>query len=143
VTRLILLILAALLTPTAAAAQSRQASATLTVESPLTVATSAPVRLKTTVLTNGAEGAAVVEADAPTVIMVGGDPDRVYRVRIPTDGGAAPAFSIVSDNGGDISDSGVSRLDGEGRDRLHITRLASPQAVSQDVASFPLSIVYE
>ena len=141
--RILLLILATLLAPAAASAQTRQATATLTVESPLTVASSAPVRLKTTVITNGAEGSVVVQADAPTVIMVGGDPDRVYRVRIPTDGGEAAAFSIVSDNGGDISDSGVSHLDGEGRDRLHITRLASRSSVSADVASFPLSIVYE
>ncbi|GAA0646360.1 hypothetical protein [Brevundimonas lenta] len=142
--RIPLLIVAALLLPTAAAAQSARSTSSLTIENSLQVATTAPVRLKVS-SEPGFEAVVSVQADAPAIIMVGGDPNRVYRVRIPNGGavGQAHAFRIVSDNGGDISTSGVSRLDSEGRDRLEITGLDGLLSVTDEAASFPLSIVYE
>ena len=142
--RAFLLIVAALLLPAAAAAQAVRATSTLTVDSALNVTSGAPVRLKTTVIAPGdAEGAP--QADATAVVMLGGDPNRVYRVRIPTASaaGVARAYRILSANGGDISESGVSHLDGEGRDRLEITGLDDLLLEAGGEASFPLSIVYE
>lgn len=141
----LLAVLAVLAAPSSVLAQSARGSATLTVESPLTVAPTAPVRLKalTTVDAPAVEGPAAL-ADAPTVVMVGGDPNRVYRVRIPNaSAGGQQAVRIISDNAGDVSDSGVGRLDAQGRDRLHITGYTGVLTEVQGRPTIPLSIVYE
>lgn len=141
----LLVALAALAAPSAVSAQSARGSATLTVESPLTVAPTAPLRLKgqTSGEAPTVEGALAL-ADAPTVVMVGGDPNRVYRVRIPNaSAGDQQAVRIISDNAGDVSDSGVGRLDAQGRDRLHITGYNGALTEVQGRPTIPLSIVYE
>lgn len=144
-TRLILIIAATLLAPTAVLAQSSPASSTMTVENALTVAPTAPVRLKPSVVVGApvAEGAAL--ADAPTVVMVSGDPNRVYRVRIPNASayGDPRGVRIVSDNAGDVSELGVSRLDALGQDRLEITAYSGVLVEVEGRQTIPLSIVYE
>lgn len=141
----LLAVLVAFAAPSAVLAQTPRGSATLTVESPLTVAPTAPVRLKgqTTGEAPTVQGALAL-ADAPTVVMVGGDPNRVYRVRIPNASATGEqAVRIISDNAGDVSDSGVGRLDAQGRDRLHITGYTGVLTEVQGRSTIPLSIVYE
>jgi hypothetical protein len=129
----------------AALAQSAPGSATLRVESPLTVAPTAPKRLAASATPESAPSDRLALADAPTVIMVGGDPNRVYRVRVPNASATGPAsgLRIISDNAGDVSESGVGRLDAEGRDRLEISGYNGLMTVVDGRPTIPLSIVYE
>lgn len=132
-----------------AAAQSRTATGTLTVERALTISTVRPLSFGPSQV-NGS----IVASTGPTqaVIQVTGDPGRIYRVRLPatlatsTPGATIEGFTISSDNSGDISQSLTARMDDVGRDRLHIggsLRRSGTIGLTEVTAAIPLSVDYE
>ena len=132
-----------------AAAQSRPAQASLTIERALTVSRVRPMTFK--------EGEGEVDAVASGsstegIIEVTGDPGRVYRVRLPeeiatgTEGATIDSFTLRSDNSGDISESLTARMDAHGFDRLHVggrLRRTAGLVITEVSAAVPLSIDYE
>lgn len=147
-----LLILAGLVAgvPAAAAAQSSNGSATLTVQRGLSIASVSPMRLQP----NEANVALSVSGsnlvDAPAMIQISGDPGRVYRIRLPQDQSdeGVPVIEdlkIWSATSGDISETRVARLDLQGQDLLRVSGRLRVR-IGDDgeaVAALPLSIDYE
>ncbi|WP_395652287.1 hypothetical protein [Brevundimonas sp.] len=151
-----------LATPTLA--QTRQAEATVTIERSVGVseisrmvfnasstqqtatatATAAPPPEQTSLMDQ--RGTA---SDAPAVIRISGDPGRAYRVNLPGSI-AAPqtnatitGFSVWSQNSGDITSSLTARMDGSGRDTLHVTGFLSSVAFTNVTAAVPIVVNYE
>jgi len=90
--------------------------------------------------------------DAPSVVMVRGDPGRVYRIRVPETLISDQGVSIVEDvqiwsaNTGDVSTVRVSHMDADGRDLLRITGRLRQQGPASDGAvltALPMTIDYE
>ena len=82
--------------------------------------------------------------DGAAVFRVGGDADRVYRIRL-ADGAASREVAIWSYNVGDVTHSRLARLDFSGYDTLRIssdTPLIFVDAAGRPTA-LPLSIDYE
>lgn len=132
-------------------AQQATGEASLNLVDRYAVSASQPMRLARTAGPRPSPAAPTVQPDAPAVIQVTGDAGQTYRVRVPR---FAPAgqeatvvegVSIVSANVGDVSDTGVARLDAQGRDtlrvvgRLNVLGADAPGAVT----ALPLSIDYE
>ena len=144
-----LLILALMCAAGPAFAQSRPATAALTVERALTMTGVQPMTFDA--------GHREVDAIASSsvseaIIEVTGDPGRVYRVRLPETVAADDAgttigsFTLRSDNSGDISESLTARMDANGFDRLHVggRLIRAPGLIITEVsAAVPLSIDYE
>lgn len=91
-----------------------------------------------------------ISADAPAVIQVTGDPNRVYRIRLPqvagVEGAVLEELQVHSQTSGDITSVGVARTNSEGRDLLTISgRLRSTNDGQATSARPPLlvAIVYE
>lgn len=91
-------------------------------------------------------------SDAPSVVMVRGDPGRVYRIRVPDTLVSDQGVSILEDlqiwsaNAGDVSVSRVSHMDLDGRDLLRITGRVRQGGSTQKggiITSLPLTIDYE
>jgi len=88
---------------------------------------------------------------APSVVMVRGDPGRVYRIRVPdtlvSDQGVAvvEALHIWSANTGDVSTARVSHMDLDGRDLLRITGRLRQEGSGRKggIMALPLTINYE
>ncbi len=131
---------------------SPPATASIGVQNSLNVATIRPMRFQTrdgrTSLSVTASGL----ADAPAMIQISGDPGRIYRIRVPRivtatgDTALIEDLRVLSQNSGDISETRVGRLDGEGQDLLRITgqlRILRSSDGTDTVAALPLSIDYE
>lgn len=132
-----------------AAAQSRSATGALTVERALTVSTVRPLSFGPSQVDGS-----IVSPTGPTeaVVQVTGDPGRLYRVRLPAaiatgvPGATIEGFTIWSDNSGDISQALTARMDGAGKDRLHIggsLRRPSTLTLIEVTTAIPLSVDYE
>ena len=132
-----------------ALSQSRQSTATITVERALTVSGVRPMTFKE----SGREVDAVSGSEvSEAVIEVTGDPGRVYRVRLPENieadgmGSTIDSFTLRSDNSGDISETLTARMDAHGFDRLHVggqLRRTPGLIITEVSAAIPLSIDYE
>lgn len=147
-----LLILTALIagTPVAAAAQSENGSASLTVRRGLSISTVSPMRLQPNEPGVSLSVTGSNPVDAPAMIQISGDPGRVYRIRLPQ-GEADQDVAVIEDlkiwsaNSGDISETRVARLDLQGHDLLRVSgrlriRLGDE---GEPIAALPLSIDYE
>lgn len=91
-------------------------------------------------------------SEAPSVVLVRGDPGRVYRIRVPDTLVSDQGVSIVEElqiwsvNAGDISTARVSHMDADGRDLLRITGRLRQDGSDQAggvITSLPLTIDYE
>lgn len=91
-------------------------------------------------------------SDAPSVVMVRGDPGRVYRIRVPDTLVSDQGVSIVEDlqiwsaNTGDVSTARVSHMDLDGRDLLRITGRLRQEGSGRNgaiITALPLTIDYE
>ncbi len=161
-TLVVLMGFAALAAP--AAAQTRQASAAVTVEravgvsqisrmifnatatedATITSAATAPSPEETTLVSSRA-----MAADAPAVIRISGDPGRAYRINLPRSisdpdtNATITDFSVWSDNSGDITETLSARMDQTGRDTLRVSGVLSVVAISDVSAAVPITVNYE
>ncbi|RZJ19678.1 MAG: hypothetical protein EON91_00160 [Brevundimonas sp.] len=142
------------LTAGASAAQAQQATAnaSLRVVDSYAVSATQPMRLARTASLRPSPTAPVSQPDAPAVIQVTGDAGQSYRVRVPRfvpasqDATVVEGVSVWSANAGDVSDTGMARMDAEGRDTLRVVgrlSLLGLDGVSNAVTALPLSIDYE
>lgn len=140
------------MTTSPALAQQAPATAGLRVLDSYAVSATQPMRLARTSGLRASPTAPVSQPDAPAVIQVSGDAGQSYRVRVPRfvpvaqDATVVEAVSVWSANAGDVSDTGMARMDAHGRDTLRIVgRLSLPglDSVSGGVTALPLSIDYE
>lgn len=131
-----------------AAAQSRaEASAGLQIQRGLNISAASPMQFQAG---SSARGAAT-PGDTPAVIVVSGDPGRLYRLRLPqfvsAPGGGAliEMLEVRSRSSGDISKSRVGRIDGSGSDILTIRgRLMGRMASEAKVTlAIPMSLDYD
>lgn len=124
----------------------------ITVQNRLNVATIRPMQFQTRV--GGGSLAVSVDglAAAPAMIQISGDPGRIYRIRVPrlvTSTGDIATISdlqVWSENSGDISGTGVGRLNADGQDLLRISgelRILRSDGGQEGIATLPLSIDYE
>lgn len=129
--------------------QPARTGASITIERSLTI--SSVQRMSFAPATSRA-GSAVMTQSSEAVIRVTGDPGRVYRVTLPAAVVAQPgdlsveAFTVISENSGDITDSLTARVDDSGLDRLHISgRLnqSSGITLTNVTASVPVGVDYE
>ena len=92
-----------------------------------------------------------IRPDAPALIRVSGDPGRLYRIRIPLTSDLASGAARINDlrilsvNAGDVSMSGVARMDHQGQDLLQISGSlrTSDNGRAETPPALPLSIDYE
>jgi hypothetical protein len=128
---------------------AQRASASLTIERSLSVATVRPMSFNPV---SSRTGGVVMTPSGPAVIRITGDPGRVYRVTLPTRVVAGPGdltvdtLTVISDNSGDITRNLTARMDSAGFDRLQITGLLSQQtgiAVTNVSAAVPIGVDYE
>lgn len=142
------------LTTGASAAQAQQAAANagLRVVDSYAVSATQPMRLARTAGLRASPSAPVSQPDAPAVIQVTGDAGQSYRVRVPRfvpasqDATVVEGVSVWSANAGDVSDTGMARMDAEGRDTLRVVgrlSLLGLDGVANAVTALPLSIDYE
>lgn len=151
-----LIVLAALVTLVAGAspalAQQATATAGLRVVDSYAVSATQPMRLARTSGLRASPTAPVSQPDAPAVIQVTGDAGQSYRVRVPRfvpasqDATVVEGVSVWSANAGDVSDTGMARMDAEGRDTLRVVgrlSLLGLESGANGVTALPLSIDYE
>lgn len=133
-------------------AQDATAGAGLQVVDRYAVSASQPMRLARTAGLKPTPAAPHSQPDAPAVIQVTGDAGQTYRVRVPRfvpagqEATVVEGVSIVSANSGDVSDTGVARMDAEGKDTLRVVgrlSLLGPDVLPNSVTALPLSIDYE
>jgi hypothetical protein len=137
-------LLAVLLAALPAPALAQQATASLTVQDGLSIATVRPLRVPVSEEGSTLGLTARQLAGGPAVIEVSGDANRVYRVQIAGDDPGAVPLEIVSSNTGDISAARIGVMDANGRDMLHIA--GDPETLRSmfgDAGRIPLSIQYE
>jgi hypothetical protein len=141
--RLLILTFATLaLATTDANAQSATGGAALEIQRSLSVATLSPMRFERDRDAAGLIADRQDAPDSPAVIRLSGDAGRAYRIRLPRlEGPALDGLMIWSANDGDISQTLSGRLDGDGRETLHVSGrlLIEPGRV----ATLPLSIDYD
>lgn len=146
---LLALFIAAVAVPTAHA-EVGSAAASLDVQRSLSIASARPIRL----LDESSASLTVegdIRPDAPALIRVSGDPGRLYRIRIPLTSDLASGAARISDlrilsvNAGDVSMSGVARMDHQGQDLLQISGSlrTSDNGRAETPPALPLSIDYE
>jgi len=140
------------LTTSPAVAQQTTATAGLRVIDGYAVSATQPMRLARTAGLRTAPTAPDSQPDAPAVIQVTGDAGQSYRVRVPRfvpaaqDATVVEGVSVWSANAGDVSDTGMARMDAEGRDTLRVVgrlSLLGLEGVANAVTALPLSIDYE
>lgn len=128
---------------------SPRANATLTIERSLSVATVRPMRFNPV---SSNSGTIVTTRSEPAVILVTGDPGRIYRITLPPTVLAGPGdltvdtLTVVSDNSGDVTRNLTARMDAAGSDRLQITgllRQATGIVLTNVSAAVPIGVDYE
>lgn len=82
--------------------------------------------------------------NAPALIQVSGDANRVYRIQVAGPVAVTQALKIVSANSGDITVTHTAAMDEYGRDLLQITGDVSALCTGDctDIR-VPLSVAYE
>lgn len=143
------LMLAGLAFATPGLAQTRSASASMTIERALTVNTVRPMVFGDPTGAFEVDGSDIV---TEAVIEVTGDPGRVYRVTLPvsidvgSSGSKIDTFTLWSENSGDITTSLTARMNALGSDRLYIgghLRGFQGLSVSGVTSAVPMGIDYE
>lgn len=141
-----------LATTPARAQQQATATAGLRVVDSYAVSATQPMRLARTSGLRASPTAPASQPDAPAVIQVTGDAGQAYRVRVPRfvpsaqDATVVEGISVWSANAGDVSDTGMARMDAEGRDTLRVVgrlSLLGMEGAANGVTALPLSIDYE